>query len=96
MIGILVDLLVVVFMKMALEKDESPNVRDLAIPVVVIAITNLGISLGLGASIGILVAVPMGIVAVAVLMGLCHMTLRNATITAVAMMAVRIGLFYLL
>jgi hypothetical protein len=96
MVGIILDLIVLIFAKMALEQDDSPDWRGLLLAVVIITVVNVVLMLTLGQLIGLFVLIPMGLVAVFLLMLMCQMTLRNATIAAAAMVIARMILAYVL
>lgn len=96
MLGVFLDMVVIVLGKMTLEHDDSPDFREIAIPALIITVCNFAIAFLLGPVIGLFALIPMAVVAVIVLLLMCQMTIRNAAITAAAMIAVRIALSMLM
>lgn len=94
MIGIALDVIIIIAMQAMLE-GMSDEWTELILPVLAITICNVIIVLLLGPVVGYLVVVPMAAVTVGILMLLCHMSLRNALITAGVMVVGKIGLMML-
>jgi hypothetical protein len=81
----------VIMMQAALE-GMSDDWRDLIWPVLGITVGNWAIAGALGATLGLITLIPMALLTCAILILLCHMTLRNALITTAVIIGIKVGL----
>ena len=90
MLGVFIDLVIIIGMQAMLE-GVSDDWRDIIFPTLAITFGNFGLSLALVPHIGLWALGPMALLTFAILFLWCKMAPRNAAITTVVLLAIKVG-----